>query len=182
MQHLEDRAADGVRARHALQPRLPLVIPGMNAVFAVHDVQPERQGVDHALDEYPLLSDLPHTRRDLLLQRMNASFARRRRHQEVADGCGQQQFVISECPSPLNAQGADDAVARREGERVDRPVGLHVPPAGVPAPSFAAGRCPLTRYGARIDRLAQCLGDRHERIGRSWRPRRRRKDCPQRSQ
>ncbi len=57
-EHLEDRAADHGVPPQPLGARLPLAVPDLNAVLAVHDVEPDRQTVDDETGEAAVLLDL----------------------------------------------------------------------------------------------------------------------------
>ena len=62
------RLPDRFLARHALHAGLALSIPRLHAVFAVDDVESDRQRVDDPLDEAALLVVLPRAQRDLDLE------------------------------------------------------------------------------------------------------------------
>ena len=57
MQDLEDRATNRFLARHALEARLALAVPGLNAIRAVDHIQAHRQRVDDLFGESALLVD-----------------------------------------------------------------------------------------------------------------------------
>ena len=68
MQHLENRAANGVIARHALHSRLAFAIPDVNAVVTVDHIQARRKRVHHPFDKPALLSHFSHPCNDFRLQ------------------------------------------------------------------------------------------------------------------
>jgi hypothetical protein len=69
VQDLEDGAANGLAARNALEAGLAAVIPGLNPIVAVDDVEAERQGIDDLLDEVTLLAEFGGPGVDLGLER-----------------------------------------------------------------------------------------------------------------
>ena len=58
MQNLEDGAADRLAARDSLQTSLSFVIPCLDPILLVDDVESDGKRIDNLLDEVPLLFDL----------------------------------------------------------------------------------------------------------------------------
>ena len=62
---LEHRPPHDVVAPKSLGAGLPLAVPALDAVIAVHHVEAQRQAVDDEAGEAPVLLDLARLRRDL---------------------------------------------------------------------------------------------------------------------
>jgi len=59
VQDLEDRPPECLAPRDALQAGLARVVPGLDAVFPIDDVEADGKRIDHLFNEVTLLDDLP---------------------------------------------------------------------------------------------------------------------------
>src|SRR5262249_471626 len=68
VKNLEDRSADRFFARHAVDARLALAVPRLDAIRAIDHVEADRKRIDDLLGEASLLVDLPRSRGNLRLE------------------------------------------------------------------------------------------------------------------
>ena len=93
MQDLEDRAAEGLLARHTLHARLALAIPHGDAVLAVDDVQADRQRVDDAFGDAALAIDLARAVDDLGLEALRVCSLAQHGCEDVGHG-GEKRVLV----------------------------------------------------------------------------------------
>ena len=79
------------------------MIPGLDAILAVHDVETHGQGVDDPLDEGALFGDLTRTRRDLAFEFAHPRVARDNHRHQVRNAGGQRHLVAIECVVSVNS-------------------------------------------------------------------------------
>ena len=137
------------------------MVPGVNAVIAVHHVQAVGKRVHDALDKCPLVGDLPHARRELALKVRQLRIAGECDGKDVGDG-GQQLMVDwPEWCLPMHderGQYADGGSDRKLASR-DRKRGAD---AGRVAPhDRRLGRVRVRdRHSGRLDGHSEAVEDR----------------------